>query len=345
MCLSTKKMPSKISAHDAQEDVDFVTQTIDNSTSLCNLSYDLIKITVDFCDNLKTICALERVNKQLYNTINGNSFENNIWAHFFKEPLSCLFDAKSSLPVKRQVKNALNIAAKANFFKEITIAVMYVFFCKLLLTVLFKSGEGGVGKSALTIRLVQHCFVEEYDPTIMDSYNTSLLVDGIPTKILVLDTGTFSPLFSTNFQLFSSTFIYKAFQEEHAPPRKGFLRTADAIILVTDIIYGSRELQSYYDEVLRYKDLLTFPPLILAINKIDVMLKNSKNYTVEQVCKDLKWIKEENVSVIETSAKENIHVMETFQMACKKAKKYILEQYLETQKKAGIKNSHACCMQ
>uniref|UniRef100_A0A8R1I9Q0 Small monomeric GTPase n=1 Tax=Caenorhabditis japonica TaxID=281687 RepID=A0A8R1I9Q0_CAEJA len=31
-------------------------------------------------------------------------------------------------------------------------------------------GDGGVGKSALTIQLIQNHFVEEYDPTIEDSY-------------------------------------------------------------------------------------------------------------------------------------------------------------------------------
>ena len=31
-------------------------------------------------------------------------------------------------------------------------------------------GAGGVGKSALTIQLIQNHFVEDYDPTIEDSY-------------------------------------------------------------------------------------------------------------------------------------------------------------------------------
>ena len=31
-------------------------------------------------------------------------------------------------------------------------------------------GDGGVGKSALTIQLIQNQFIENYDPTIEDSY-------------------------------------------------------------------------------------------------------------------------------------------------------------------------------
>jgi GTPase KRas protein len=33
-------------------------------------------------------------------------------------------------------------------------------------------GGGGVGKSALTIQLIQNHFIDEYDPTIEDSYST-----------------------------------------------------------------------------------------------------------------------------------------------------------------------------
>jgi GTPase SAR1 family protein len=32
-------------------------------------------------------------------------------------------------------------------------------------------GGGGVGKSALTIQLIQNHFIDEYDPTIEDSYS------------------------------------------------------------------------------------------------------------------------------------------------------------------------------
>lgn len=37
-------------------------------------------------------------------------------------------------------------------------------------------GAGGVGKSALTIQLIQNHFVDEYDPTIEDSYRKQVSV-------------------------------------------------------------------------------------------------------------------------------------------------------------------------
>lgn len=37
-------------------------------------------------------------------------------------------------------------------------------------------GAGGVGKSALTIQLIQNHFVDEYDPTIEDSYRKQVSI-------------------------------------------------------------------------------------------------------------------------------------------------------------------------
>ena len=40
-------------------------------------------------------------------------------------------------------------------------------------------GAGGVGKSALTIQLIQNHFVDEYDPTIEDSYRKQVSLGSI----------------------------------------------------------------------------------------------------------------------------------------------------------------------
>lgn len=45
-------------------------------------------------------------------------------------------------------------------------------------------GGGGVGKSALTIQFIQSHFVEEYDPTIEDSYRKQCVID---EEVAVLD--------------------------------------------------------------------------------------------------------------------------------------------------------------
>ncbi|KAJ1663906.1 RAS1 protein [Coemansia sp. RSA 2399] len=49
-------------------------------------------------------------------------------------------------------------------------------------------GGGGVGKSALTIQFIQSHFVDEYDPTIEDSYRKQCAIDGETAMLDVLDT-------------------------------------------------------------------------------------------------------------------------------------------------------------
>lgn len=45
-------------------------------------------------------------------------------------------------------------------------------------------GGGGVGKSALTIQFIQNHFVDEYDPTIEDSYRKQCMID---EEVAILD--------------------------------------------------------------------------------------------------------------------------------------------------------------
>ena len=49
-------------------------------------------------------------------------------------------------------------------------------------------GGGGVGKSALTIQFIQNHFVDEYDPTIEDSYRKQCMIDEEVAILDVLDT-------------------------------------------------------------------------------------------------------------------------------------------------------------
>jgi len=51
------------------------------------------------------------------------------------------------------------------------------------------AGGGGVGKSAITIQFTQAQFVEEYDPTIEDTYTKQCVVDG---EVALLDSKSVS---------------------------------------------------------------------------------------------------------------------------------------------------------
>ena len=56
-------------------------------------------------------------------------------------------------------------------------------FCREVYKI-FVVGDGGVGKSALTIQFLQNEFIDEYDPTIEDSYRMKVVIDGTVHKLI-----------------------------------------------------------------------------------------------------------------------------------------------------------------
>ena len=69
----------------------------------------------------------------------------------------------------------------------------------------------GVGKSALVIRFVSDHFVDEYDPTIEDSYRKQFLIDDAACLLDILDT---------------------AGQEEYSAMRDQYMRTSEGFVIV-----------------------------------------------------------------------------------------------------------------
>ncbi|KAK6482918.1 ras-related protein M-Ras [Huso huso] len=105
-------------------------------------------------------------------------------------------------------------------------------------------GDGGVGKSALTIQFFQKIFVPDYDPTIEDSYLKHTEIDGQWAILDVLDT---------------------AGQEEFSAMREQYMRTGDGFL----IVYGG-DRQRFHQLILRVKDRESFP-MILVANKVDLV--------------------------------------------------------------------------
>lgn len=111
-------------------------------------------------------------------------------------------------------------------------------------------GGGGVGKSALTIRFIQEQFVDEYDPTIEDSYRKQCIVDQEPALLDVLDT---------------------AGQEEYAAMREQYMGCGEGFVLVYAI--NSRtsfeEMQTFVAQIKLVKDSHQVP-MVLVGNKCDL---------------------------------------------------------------------------
>lgn len=111
-------------------------------------------------------------------------------------------------------------------------------------------GGGGVGKSALTIQFVQSHFVDEYDPTIEDSYRKQCVIDEEVALLDVLDT---------------------AGQEEYSAMREQYMRSGEGFLLVYSITSRNsfEEIATFYQQILRVKDKDYFPVVIVA-NKSDL---------------------------------------------------------------------------
>ncbi|ODQ82106.1 hypothetical protein BABINDRAFT_174681 [Babjeviella inositovora NRRL Y-12698] len=148
-------------------------------------------------------------------------------------------------------------------------------------------GGGGVGKSALTIQLIQSHFVDEYDPTIEDSYRKQVVIDEEEVVLDVLDT---------------------AGQEEYSAMREQYMRTGEGFLLVYSV--NSRtsfdELFTYYQQICRVKDTEQVP-IMLVGNKCD--LENERQISFSEG----KQLAESfGAAFVETSAKQRINVEEAF---------------------------------
>ena len=93
-------------------------------------------------------------------------------------------------------------------------------------------GVGGVGKSAITNRFVINRWIEKYDPTIEESYQTTVDIDGKALQVEILDT---------------------AGQDEYAPLRETFMHTGDGFIFVYSLTDDQtlEELRTIREQVLR----------------------------------------------------------------------------------------------
>ena len=112
-------------------------------------------------------------------------------------------------------------------------------------------GDGGVGKSAITIRFMQDEFVESYDPTIEDTYAKQLLVDDIQYTVMIADT---------------------AGQESFMALRDAHIKHSDVQIVVfaLDDLATFQRVRVYFEQIRRVRENLPVA-VILAGSKCDVI--------------------------------------------------------------------------
>ncbi|KAF1820562.1 ras-domain-containing protein [Dissoconium aciculare CBS 342.82] len=180
---------------------------------------------------------------------------------------------------------------------------------KMTLYRLVVLGDGGVGKTALTIQLCLNHFVETYDPTIEDSYRKQVQIDGQSCMLEVLDT---------------------AGQEEYTALRDQWIRDGEGFILVYSISSRASftRIQRFHHQIQRAKESAsagspTFPgsplsqtmgnsnfgpaPVMLVGNKCDrVTEREVSTQEGSALAKQL------NCEFVEASAKNCVNVDKAF---------------------------------
>lgn len=154
-------------------------------------------------------------------------------------------------------------------------------------------GDGGCGKSSITLRLVRSQWTSEYDPTIEDSYSVTRTVDGTPYYLMLTDT---------------------AGQEEYRGLWAASNLQSDAFLLVYDITSASSlEALDYFMEMIdmetdnRIDNGKVEPVKIVAGNKCD--LQGQRKVSARE---GLEWARGRKCGFMETSAREMVNIEETF---------------------------------
>ncbi|KAG9251209.1 putative ras small monomeric GTPase [Emericellopsis atlantica] len=176
-------------------------------------------------------------------------------------------------------------------------------------------GDGGCGKSSITLRLVRSQWTSEYDPTIEDSYSLTRRIDGTTYHLSLTDT---------------------AGQEEYRGMWASSNLGADAFLMVYDITSkDSLDALGYFDDLVNMEaearldnaerarkagldaDELhspinekarTVPPVkIVAGNKCDLQDTRQVPAAV-----GLEWARKRGCGFMETSARLEVNIEETF---------------------------------
>ncbi|KAH8744114.1 ras family-domain-containing protein [Hyaloscypha sp. PMI_1271] len=161
-------------------------------------------------------------------------------------------------------------------------------------------GGGGVDKSSFAIQLIQSHFVDEYDPTILDSYKRLCVIDEKEAILDVLDT---------------------AGQEEYSAMREQYMRTGEGFLLIYSITSrrSFEEILSFQQQILRVKDLDYFPIIIVA-NHCD---REDERQVSRQEGEALAC--SFGCQFIEASAKARINVEDSFYSIVREIRRYETE--------------------
>ncbi|KAK1752344.1 putative ras-2 protein [Echria macrotheca] len=153
-------------------------------------------------------------------------------------------------------------------------------------------GDGGSGKTDLTIQLCLNHFVSSYDPTIEDSYRKQAVIDGDPCMLEILDT---------------------AGQEEYTALRDQWIRDGEGFLIVYSVTSRSSfsRCMRFYRQVQRIKETASYTGQAIPIMLVG---NNSDRVTERDVLtqEGHAMAREMGVPFVETSARHCVNVEKAF---------------------------------
>lgn len=180
-------------------------------------------------------------------------------------------------------------------------------------------GDGGCGKSSITLRLVRSAWTSDYDPTIEDNYSVTRVIDGVTYHLCLTDT---------------------AGQEEYRGMWASSNLGADAFLMVYDITSrDSLDALQHFDELISMESEVRLdnadrarlagispaytgsgagsrtvqPVKIVAGNKCDLQDKRTV-----LAATGLEWSRSRGCGFMETSARLEVNIEETFALIVKR---------------------------
>lgn len=137
-------------------------------------------------------------------------------------------------------------------------------------------GGGGVGKSCLTIQLIQSHFVDEYDPTIegmifRPSHLRALMPHVSSSSLTPPPTDSYRKQCVIDDEVALLDVLDTAGQEEYSAMREQYMRTGEGFLLVYSITsrQSFEEITTFQQQILRVKDKDYFPMVVVG-NKCDL---------------------------------------------------------------------------
>jgi len=145
------------------------------------------------------------------------------------------------------------------------------------------------------IQLIQNHSVDEYDPTIEDSYRKQVVIDGQTCLLDILDT---------------------AGQEEYTAMRDQYMRTGEGFLIVFAVnnIKSFEDITTYREQIKRIKDAEEVP-MVMVGNKCDLPTRQVDMQQARDVARNY------GIPFIETSAKTRMGVDDAFYTLVREIKK------------------------